>query len=97
MIKTTHVGSLSRTQEIVDFIFAREKGETYDAAAFDAAMTAACSETVRRQVAAGIDVVSDGETSKISCAIYVKDRHTGLGGDSPRTAPASRQRVLSKS
>jgi 5-methyltetrahydropteroyltriglutamate--homocysteine methyltransferase len=88
MIKTTHVGSLPRTQEIVDFIFARENGETYDPAAFDAAMTAACSETVRRQVAAGIDVVSDGETSKISYATYVKDRYTGFDGDSPRNAPA---------
>ncbi len=57
-------------------------------AAFDAAMTAAVSETVRRQVTAGIDIVSDGETSKISYATYVKDRYTGFDGDSPRKAPA---------
>ncbi|WP_430449330.1 cobalamin-independent methionine synthase II family protein [Rhodophyticola sp.] len=88
MIRTTHVGSLPRTQDVVDFIFARERGEEYDRAAFDAAMAAACSETVRRQVAAGIDLVSDGETSKISYATYVKDRYTGFDGDSPRNAPA---------
>ncbi|RMA40949.1 cobalamin-independent methionine synthase II family protein [Rhodophyticola porphyridii] len=88
MIRTTHVGSLPRTQNVVDFIFARERGEEYDRAAFDAAMAAACSETVRRQVAAGIDLVSDGETSKISYATYVKDRYTGFDGDSPRNAPA---------
>ncbi|MEL6608286.1 MAG: cobalamin-independent methionine synthase II family protein [Pseudomonadota bacterium] len=88
MIKTTHVGSLPRTQEVVDFIFARENGTPYDTAAFDAEMTAAASETVRRQVEAGIDVVSDGETSKISYATYVKDRYTGFDGDSPRNAPA---------
>lgn len=88
MVKATHVGSLPRTQEIVDFIFARENGEDYDPNAFDAAMTAACTETVRRQVEAGIDVVSDGETSKISYATYVKDRYTGFAGDSPRNAPA---------
>lgn len=87
-IKTTHVGSLPRSQEVVDFIFAREKGQTYDADAFAACMTEAASETVRRQVAAGIDVVSDGETSKISYATYVKDRYTGFDGDSPRNAPA---------
>ncbi|MHA7886213.1 cobalamin-independent methionine synthase II family protein [Roseicyclus sp.] len=87
-ILTTHVGSLPRTQEVVDFIFAREKGQPYDAAAFDAAMTAAVDETVRKQKAAGIDIVSDGETSKISYATYVKDRYTGFDGDSPRNAPA---------
>ena len=87
-VKTTHVGSLPRTQEVVDFIFARERQEAYDATAFDAAMTAAVSETVRKQVAAGVDIVSDGETSKISYATYVKDRYTGFSGDSPRNAPA---------
>ena len=87
-VLTTHVGSLPRTQEIVDFIFAREKEQPYDQAAFDAAMTAAVSATVARQKAAGVDIVSDGETSKISYATYVKDRYTGFNGDSPRNAPA---------
>lgn len=87
-ILTTHVGSLPRTQEVVDFIFAREKEQPYDQAAFDACMTSAVSETVRRQVQAGVDIVSDGETSKISYATYVKDRYTGFDGDSPRNAPA---------
>ncbi|MGA9254644.1 MAG: cobalamin-independent methionine synthase II family protein [Roseobacter sp.] len=87
-IKVTHVGSLPRTQEVVDFIFARERDEPYDAAAFDAAMTRAVSDTVAKQVAAGVDIVSDGETSKISYATYVKDRYTGFSGDSPRNPPA---------
>ena len=86
-ILTSHVGSLPRTQDVVDFIFAREREETFDQQGFDACMTAACAETVRRQVAAGIDIVSDGETSKISYATYVKDRYTGFSGDSPRNAP----------
>ncbi|MBT8476302.1 MAG: cobalamin-independent methionine synthase II family protein [Alphaproteobacteria bacterium] len=88
MIKTTHVGSLPRTQKVVDFIFAREKEQPFDPAEFDAAMAEACSDTVRRQVEVGIDIVSDGETSKISYATYVKDRYTGFAGDSPRNAPA---------
>ena len=87
-ILTSHVGSLPRTQEVVDFIFAREHGNDYDQAAFDDCMTAAVSETVRKQVEAGVDIVSDGETSKISYATYVKDRYTGFDGDSPRNAPA---------
>ncbi len=84
----THVGSLPRTQAVVDFLFARERGQTFDQTAFDAAMTAHVHENVRRQVAAGIDIVSDGETSKISYATYVKDRYSGFSGDSPRNAPA---------
>ncbi len=87
-ILTTHVGSLPRSQEVVDFIFAREREEPFDQAAFDACMTAAVSETVRKQVEAGVDIVSDGETSKISYATYVKDRYSGFAGDSPRNAPA---------
>ena len=88
MIRTTHVGSLPRSQKVVDFLFAREREEDYDPDAFDAAMTEAVDEVVKRQVAAGIDIVSDGETSKISYATYVKDRYTGFAGDSPRNAPA---------
>jgi 5-methyltetrahydropteroyltriglutamate--homocysteine methyltransferase len=84
----THVGSLPRSQEVVDFLFARESGAAYDPAAFDACMTAAVAENVRRQKEAGIDIVSDGECSKISYATYVKDRYTGFSGDSARNAPA---------
>ena len=87
-ILTTHVGSLPRTQNVVDFIFAREREEEFDQSAFDAAMADAVDETVRKQVEAGVDIVSDGETSKISYATYVKDRYTGFAGDSPRNAPA---------
>lgn len=90
-ILTTHVGSLPRKQEVVDFIFAREHGKDYDQAAFDACMTKACDETVGRQAESGIDIVSDGETSKISYATYVKDRYTGFSGDSERNAPGDLQ------
>ncbi|RMD92269.1 MAG: epoxyalkane--coenzyme M transferase [Alphaproteobacteria bacterium] len=87
-ILTTHVGSLPRSQKVVDFLFAREHGKAYDPNAFDACMAEAVGEVVRRQVEAGIDIVSDGETAKISYATYVKDRYTGFSGDSPRNAPA---------
>ncbi|UWR44336.1 cobalamin-independent methionine synthase II family protein [Phaeobacter inhibens] len=88
MVQTTHVGSLPRSQDVVDFIFARERQQSFDKADFDACMRAAVSDTVKKQTAAGIDIVSDGETSKISYATYVKDRYTGFSGDSPRNAPA---------
>lgn len=69
-------------------IFAREKNEPYDQSAFDRTMTDHVDRLVAKQKGAGIDIVSDGETSKISYATYVKDRYTGFDGDSPRNAPA---------
>lgn len=87
-ILTTHVGSLPRTQETVDFIFARENSKPYDQNTFDAHMSQAVDEVVKRQVESGSDIVSDGESSKISYATYIKDRYTGFAGDSPRNAPA---------
>jgi 5-methyltetrahydropteroyltriglutamate--homocysteine methyltransferase len=83
-ILTTHVGSLPRSQAVVDLLFKREQGEPYDRAEFDRVMAKAVSDMVRRQVELGLDVVSDGETSKIGYATYVKDRLTGFDGDNPR-------------
>ena len=82
MLLATHVGSLPRSQAVVDYLFARERGETYDTAAFDTCMAAAVLDLVGRQKAVGIDIVSDGETSKISYATYVKDPREGLGARS---------------
>ena len=87
-ILTSHVGSLPRSQRVVDFIFARENEVEYDLIEFDSTMTNAVQQTVVKQVNSGVDIVSDGETSKISYATYVKDRYNGFSGDSPRNAPA---------
>ena len=86
-ILTSHVGSLPRSQEVVDFIFARENEQDFDQKSFDRCMKNSVLSTVEKQKNAGIDIVSDGETSKISYATYVKDRYTGFSGDSPRNAP----------
>jgi 5-methyltetrahydropteroyltriglutamate--homocysteine methyltransferase len=86
-ILTSHVGSLPRSQEVVDFIFARENNKKYDQNSFDECMQRNVLSTVEKQKKSGIDIVSDGETSKISYATYVKDRYTGFSGDSPRNAP----------
>ena len=87
-IQTTHVGSLPRSQEVTDLLFAKEQNKPFDQQLFDETMTAHVNMLVRRQKESGIDVVSDGETSKISYATYVKDRYSGFSGDSPRNAPA---------
>jgi len=83
-ILTTHVGSLPRSQAVTDVLFARERNEVSDARAAAAVIADAVAEVVRRQVDVGIDVVSDGEMSKISYATYVAERLSGFGGDTPR-------------
>lgn len=87
-ILTTHVGSLPRSKAVTDLVFAQERGEAIDPAQFDAVIGEAVDACVARQVASGVDLVSDGEMSKISYATYIKDRITGFDGDSPRTPPA---------
>jgi 5-methyltetrahydropteroyltriglutamate--homocysteine methyltransferase len=87
-ILTTHVGSLPRSQPVVDLIFAQEKGEPVDMAVFNSTMNEAVDAVVQRQLTSGIDIVSDGEMSKISYATYIKDRFTGFDGDSPRRTPS---------
>jgi 5-methyltetrahydropteroyltriglutamate--homocysteine methyltransferase len=83
-ILTTHVGSLPRTQAVVAMLMARDSGTAFDRAAFDSVMSTAVDAVVARQMRAGIDIVSDGEMSKISYATYIKDRLSGFAGDQPR-------------
>lgn len=84
-ILVTHVGSLPRTPAVVESLIRKEKGEGAGAA-FERAMREGVAEVVRRQAETGIDVVSDGETSKISYSTYIKDRYSGYGGEHfPRT------------
>jgi 5-methyltetrahydropteroyltriglutamate--homocysteine methyltransferase len=83
-ILTTHVGSLPRSEAVTEVLFARERGAIADARAAAATITGAVAEVVRRQVETGIDIVSDGETNKISYATYIADRFAGFGGDTPR-------------
>ena len=87
-ILTTHVGSLPRPDDVAEGLFARERGALDDSAAFERAVERAVADAVGKQAALGLDIVSDGEMSKISYATYVKDRLTGFDGDSPRNAPA---------
>jgi 5-methyltetrahydropteroyltriglutamate--homocysteine methyltransferase len=82
-ILTTHVGSLPRTEAVTRVLFARAAGQADEPGAA-AVIANAVKEVVQRQVAVGIDVVSDGEMSKISYATYVSERLSGFAGDTPR-------------
>ena len=87
-ILTTHVGSLPRSKELSDFLFAKDKGEKFSKSSFDEVLKNNVESVVKRQLDVGIDFVSDGEMSKISYATYIKDRIDGFSGESERRAPA---------
>jgi 5-methyltetrahydropteroyltriglutamate--homocysteine methyltransferase len=77
---TTHTGSLPRPDDLIRTMYAKEEGVPVDPAALAARITSAVADVVKKQVAAGIDIVNDGEMSKPSYATYVKDRLAGFGG-----------------
>jgi 5-methyltetrahydropteroyltriglutamate--homocysteine methyltransferase len=87
-ILTTHVGSLPRPQDVVDLLFAQDRGEPIDQAQFDAVMKRGVADAIAKQQESGVDIVSDGETSKISYATYIRHRLTGFEGDSSRPTPS---------
>ena len=92
-IRTTHTGSLPRPPEMLDTMRAIAAGRPYDGAAYENALTQNVAEIVKKQVAAGIDIVADGECSKPSFRLYLAERLDGfesrmpLGGLSVPTGP----------
>lgn len=94
-LRTTHVGSLPRTKQVTDLVFAREAGVPVDEDGFNRIVGEAIVEIVKQQKAAGVDLPSDGELSKISYATYIKDRLTGFAGDSSRRPPKDLELVPS--
>jgi 5-methyltetrahydropteroyltriglutamate--homocysteine methyltransferase len=97
-ILTTHVGSLPRPPDLLGFLETRETGSDLDQAAFDQCLTASVDEVVRKQVAAGIDSVCDGELGKISYTFYVRHRLSGItafrGGDNDKPPLTAAHRDL---
>ena len=97
-ILTTHVGSLPRPSELLAFLEARENGREFDQAAFAECLAESVDENVKKQVAAGIDVVCDGELGKISYTFYVRHRLSGItpfrGGDNDKPPQTAAHRDL---
>jgi 5-methyltetrahydropteroyltriglutamate--homocysteine methyltransferase len=80
-ILTTHAGSLPRPKTLIDTIIGREQGQPIDEATFEAATAKAVDEAVGKQVAAGVDIISDGEMSKPSYTTYIRHRVEGIAPD----------------
>ena len=86
-IKTTHVGSLPRSKKLSEILFKKDKNELFDQGELDKIIEEDVNKIVKKQIDIGIDIISDGEMSKISYATYVKDRLHGFSGESERRAP----------
>jgi 5-methyltetrahydropteroyltriglutamate--homocysteine methyltransferase len=80
-ILTTHVGSLPRPPSLVDLILAHSRGETVDKAALKKEVIAGVEGIVAKQVAVGVDVVSDGEASKAGYGTYIRERLSGFSDE----------------
>ncbi len=81
-ILTTHTGSLPRPDDLIQMMWAKGDGIPVDEQALAERVATAVKEIVDKQIAAGVSVINDGEMSKSSYAIYVKDRLNGFGGES---------------
>ena len=77
---TTHTGSLPRPDDLIRMMYAKEEGVPVDRAALSRRVREAVAEVVKKQAAAGVDIINDGELSKPSYATYIKDRLDGFGG-----------------
>ena len=77
-ILTTHTGSLPRPADLVTQLNSKELGEDYDRKLLSSRVRRAISETVQQQAAAGIDIVDDGEHSKVNWMAYARARLGGL-------------------
>jgi 5-methyltetrahydropteroyltriglutamate--homocysteine methyltransferase len=82
-ILTTHVGSLPRPDDLIDLLMAQDAGEAHDPALLARRVREGVDEIVAKQVACGIDVVSDGEMGKVSYVNYLKHRLAGFGEPAP--------------
>jgi 5-methyltetrahydropteroyltriglutamate--homocysteine methyltransferase len=94
-ILTTHTGSLPRPKALTELILSRETGGAVDAASFEAEAAKAVDNVVAKQVAAGIDIVSDGEMSKPSYTTYIRHRVSGIEPD-PRAAQKGRDIMVGR-
>jgi len=86
-ILCTHVGSLPRPGNLVELLGQQDRGETVNTEKLNSLITNSVETSVSEQVAAGIDVVSDGEMSKMSYHVYAKHRLEGLSNTDGKGVP----------
>ena len=77
-IQTPHIGSLPRPHDLLDIMKAKFAKQPYDDKAYQAKLSKAVADCVRKQVDCGIDFVTDGEFSKPGFFTYIQERLEGF-------------------
>src|ERR671922_2856018 len=95
-ILTTHVGSLSRPDDLVAVLTAKDRGQPYDREAYTRLVRDAVADVVRRQTDAGVDIVTDGEQGKASFFGYIVERFNGFERKPAPTGQEGNPRLASR-
>src|SRR5207302_5651053 len=77
-ILSTHVGSLARPEALIPILRSMERGQPYDRETYTKLVRDAVTDVVRKQVEAGVDIVTDGEQGKASFFGYIVERFDGF-------------------
>jgi 5-methyltetrahydropteroyltriglutamate--homocysteine methyltransferase len=91
-ILTTHAGSLPRPPELARLLTARFDGKPVDADELSTLTERASRDCIAAQIAAGLDIINNGEQGRESFFSYVQHRMTGFGGASSRPIMADIRR-----
>jgi 5-methyltetrahydropteroyltriglutamate--homocysteine methyltransferase len=91
-ILTTHVGSLARADSLASLLRLKEQGQPYDRAELARCVREAVTDVVRKQVEAGVDIVTDGEQGKSGFFTYVVERFSGFERKPPAPGKEMRPR-----
>src|SRR3989454_11887978 len=98
-ILSTHVGSLARPEALIPILRSMERGQPYDRETYTKLVRDAVTDVVRKQVEAGVDIVTDGEQGQASFFGYIVERFdrfarqpapAGPGGKPRDARPAER-------
>src|SRR6184192_2952008 len=91
-ILTTHVGSLARSDSLTPLLRLKEQGQSYDREELARQVREAVTEVVRKQIEAGVDIVTDGEQGKSGFFTYVIERFNGFERKLPSPGKEMRPR-----
>ena len=91
-IQTTHIGSLPRPHDLLDLLKAKYAGQPYDQAKLDATLAKSVTDSVRKQIDCGLEIVTDGELSKPGFFTYIRERFEGFSPGPTRSSCYSSRR-----
>jgi 5-methyltetrahydropteroyltriglutamate--homocysteine methyltransferase len=79
-ILTTHTGSLPRPPELLEILQGRDQREARAQPNYAECVTGAVADAVRKQLDAGLDIVTDGEMGRVAFSWYATERLSGFDG-----------------